>query len=330
MRSNWLALGFVFSQSCGANFEPPTAPPVPSPVVSPSPSPAVAAPTLLKVVGNQFHTHGRRVWLLGYGGVCCGDNVTDGWSWISEPYLRELAAHGGNFVHIRLGPYSDTIETRPNRRGYLDSGEFNPQYFADLNTLIDLGHSLGVYFEIDLIDGWNVKDSMRSPWPHGSNDCSILQRAPGKIHGKWLRKVVEEVGYHENILWQISNESGRCPPLGTTPEWELGVAAIVRDQELLSDFPRHPIATNGELLKVDRNANIDYVELHQSEAPENAYNKPIMVNEYNPFIGTDQFQVQLMLAEARGTYFQLWLSDATESERHAALGIIMNYRRAHP
>ena len=184
--------------------------------------------------------------MVGYA-VCCGPEEPDVnlWPWISESLLRDAAAHGVNLVHIRLGPNSPVLEPRPAMRPYiLPDGAWNPEFFSRLNALIDIGYSLGVYFEIDLIDGWELKRPEQSAW-HA--DCSLLQHAPGKVQRDWLNKVVDEIGAHENILWQISNESGKCPPLGTTPEWEEGVAYIVRAREQARAYGPHPIGTNGEI-----------------------------------------------------------------------------------
>lgn len=313
----------------------PPRPPAPSPTPTPTPTPpppvtGLPEPTLLHIKPgtNQFvNASGKRVWLLGYGGTCCHvDNAVNGWTQISEPWLRELAAHGGDFVHVRTGPSSKSLEPRPERRPYNDDGTWNPAYFAQLNALIDLAYSLGVYVEVDLIDGWALKDPRNNWW---MASCGILSSSPKPAYQRYVNKIVSSIGQHPNVLYQVGNETGVC---GTaTLAWELGIVDAVHVQELTSGFKRHIMSTNAGIAKVDRHGDIDYVNSHQTEAPEQpGYTaKPIVTNESNPNSFAN-FKAQLAIAEQRGTYIHLWISDMSEADRQASLDLIMSYRKRHP
>jgi len=308
-------------------------------------------PSLLHVqqgTHNFVNAEGQRIWLLGYGGVCChADNTVNGWPWFSESYLRELAAHGGDFIHLRMGPPSASLEPRPEYRPYLDNGQWNPACFAKLNALLDLAYSLGVYVEIDLIDGWALKDPSNNWWHLG---VDIMRTSPKPPQQAFVNKVVAEVGRHPNILWQIGNETGVPTENGPvdpatgkptqvtidTLAWELGIVDAVHIQETASGHPRHIMATNAGIGKVDRHGDIDYIETHQCEAPEQpgATPKPVMVNECNGIPGTGEsfsnFSKQVGIAESRGTYYQLWISDMPDGQRQQALDFILAYRKRHP
>lgn len=315
----------------------PPRPPAPSPTPTPTPTPpppvtGLPEPTLLHIKPgtNQFvNASGKRVWLLGSSGICCHlDNVENGWPQISDKYLRELVSRGADLAHVRVGPYSKALEPRPEFRPYLDNGDWNPLFFSHLNATLDLAYSLGVYIEIDLLDAWALKDPRNNSWPAGSNSCAILQLAPKPVHQRLINKVVAEVGRHQNILWQISNESFVC---GSTLAWELGVVDTVHIQEQASNHPRHIMATNGGIAKVDRHGDIDFVNSHQCEAPEQpGYTpKPIVTNECNPE-SLQNFKRQLVIAEQRGTYYNLFWSDMSTADWNSALDVILAYRKRHP
>ena len=306
---------------------------------------------------NEFiDANGKRVWLLGYGGVCCGagsgptEVPTNGWPWISEPYLRELAAHGGNFVHIRVGPNSKVLEPRPDMRPYLDGpngkpdmNQWNPVFWANLNKLISLAYSLGVYVEIDVLDAWELKEPSQSAFPAPYNTVEVLRRAPAPVHQRFINKLVHEIGANVNVLWQMSNESGVPMEACTLPDgsqgqcpivnlaWDLGIADAIRIQEDLDHYPYHLRSTNAGLKKLDNHGDIDYVNTHQCSAPEQPKytGKPITVNECNG-VGYENFRSQLALAQQRGTYYHLWVGDMSEADRLKSLDLIAEYRKTHP
>lgn len=338
---------------CGGIHPPVPPKPSPTPIPSPTPVPPVTGlpePTLLHTKGAAFiNAEGKRVYLEGYGGTCCHvDNDVNGWTDISESYLKELAAHGGNFVHIRTGPYSKSLEPRPEYRAYNADGSFNEGFYKRKLALIRLGRSLGVYFEIDVgPDGWSLKDSDNNffGWT-----VDIMRRAPKLDVQHFVQKNVKEFGDEPNVIWQLGNENGvpqeSCIlPDGThgqcsivTLEYELGIADAIRIQEDKNPKRLHHLkGTNAGLIKVDRHGDIDYIETHQCQAPEmpryllppnGPGMRPVMVNECNPESFTN-FQKQLGIAEQNQTYYQLWISDMPESQRQQALDLIATYRKTH-
>jgi len=332
-----------------ATHHPPTPQPTPSPVPSPTPPPVVTIlppPTLLHVQGTRFiNTEGKDVYLQGSGGVCCHlDPAVNLWPWVSDALLQDLAIHGANLIHIRLGPNGILLEPRANMRPYLEEpvgysangallAKYNPQFFADLNKLLDRAYAFGIYVEIDLIDGWMQKDPKLSPWGADDKGCGIFKHSPKTVHADFLHRVVNELGRHSNILWQIGNETGVC---GSSVDWELGVVRYVRTFETENGFPRHLIASNAEMTETDKSPQIDYLNTHQCSAPEqpNGVNKPIATNECNGVPTTGEsfkhFKAQMDLAHSRGTYYQLWWSDMPDSEWAASLDAILAYRKQHP
>ena len=319
--------------------KPPSPTPAPSPTPIPSPTPAPVRLSLLHREGSKFKdATGKVVNLQGYGGVCCvvgsgpDEFPSNGWPWIAESWLKELASYGGNYAHVRLGPPSPRQEPRSEMRPYADlpNGQpdltrWNPAMWAKLNRLIDYADALGIYIEVDLIDAWDLKDPGNNAW---NAKCDILQAAPKPLHQHFLEKVDIEIGHHRNVIYQIGNETFVC---GSTLAWELGVVDTMHIQEEKSGHPRHMMGTNGGIGKVDRHGDVDYITTHQDAAAEvNALNKPVTVNEYNPWIGVATFKTRLVQAGKLGSNYFLWLSNASEPDRVASLEAIREWRKTHP
>ena len=117
-------------------------PPGLSPGLSAAPSAAPAPARLISVRGPSFvDPEGKPLRLQGIGGVCCTEvpeNLAKlkGWPLVTPDSIRELAAAGGNFVAIRLGPFMRASEG-PGYSGYAEAPDgrynldvFEPAYFS--------------------------------------------------------------------------------------------------------------------------------------------------------------------------------------------------------
>jgi FG-GAP-like repeat len=301
-----------------------------------APAAHAAAPTAgpLRVgpAGTRFvDAAGRTTWLTGML-VCCEAAQSNGWPWISRPMIDRLAQNGGNWINIRLGPFTRAGEL-PRFEPYhfvgghaYDLETWNDAFWTDLHDTVAYARDRGVYAEIDLIDGWVLENppgedrTLLSPWKAGNNvngvadDCSILHDAPSSHHVRWLQKVAATVGDLDNVVFQVGNETGDCQGGGTSVAWEDGVITIVRQALRNGGFGERIFSTNAQTPEVESLSSVDYVNVHPHPDPEHVTlraGKPTGVNEYpdGDGFGADDYTRELWSAFVRGTFFHYWRGD---------------------
>lgn len=276
------------------------------------------------------------VWLTGIS-VCCTDAKANGWPWVTHAVIDDLAAHGGNWVHIRLGPFNS--EEKPDRQGrsfeaYAKAGEkydldrWNPEFWNNLESLIDYAQRKNVYVEIDLIDAWVLEHSTAShdtrklsPWNKENNlngfddgTCSTLTTAPKQHHINWLKKVVEVTDRFDNVLYQVGNETFDCGGQ-VSQAWEDGVAAIVKNELSERGFGPRLISTNSQKASIESLDAIDTINYHVAEAIDIKSGKPSGINEYNTAAHTsDSFTRVLWQSFTRHTFFHYWRGGDDQTE----------------
>lgn len=322
---------FMRSAEYASRFPGEVAPP------PPPPPPVPGGPMSLVVDGNRFlNMRGEVVKLLGVGGVCC--TVSDppqpspdlgspakvcGWPMISDTELHRIAAHHGNFVHIRTGPFTVAGEG-PGFNGYLltadgryDLNQWNPDFWRTLRSRCVLAKALGIWAEVDVLDGWMVRSGGEdSPYEAEHNvqgeryvGCDVFKSTPPPCFLAWVAKVVETVGDLTNVLFHLGNENFVCKP---APEYELSFASVIRAVESRLSFPRHLIGSN----TADDTTPFDYIERHASEA-QYPLARPLMVNEYDdehPSLTPEAFGIEAAAAYRWGTSFHLWMGQQSPVE----------------
>jgi hypothetical protein len=308
-----------------------------------------AAPTRgpLRISGTPTRfedSAGRTVWLSGMI-ICCGPFAqTNGWPWISHPMLDRIAQSGGNWANVRLGPFTRSGELEryePYRfvGGHqYDLDQWNPAFWTDLRDTVAYARDLGIYVEIDLIDGWPFESDperdLFSPWKAGNNlqgiadDCGILHSAPAPHHVRWLEKVAETVGEFDNVIFQVGNETSDCDGGGTSIEWEDGVILEVRAALHARGYGDRLFSTNSENGAVEALGSVDYVNMHQPGSVGIRAGKPTGVNEYREdAFDANGYTREMWNGFTSGTSFQYWRGDDDDATFDTVLTRISIFRK---
>lgn len=299
----------------------------------------------LRVSGTRLvHLDGGPVDIRG-AVSCCGGAY--GWPLFDEPWLDLTSANGATFLHLRVGPFMTTTmngetDLAPYGGGYAeDAGKadvdtFNPRFWARLRELLGLARARGQYVEVDVIDGWAIKHCRwgdipgYSAWERASNtrDVDLCATAgstaitPGSVADRWVRKVVQETGTFDNVLYQDGNEVSLIA--GYDPAWSTSMRDIVRDEERRLGLAPHLFGTNSD--DATTKQAVDFVELHQNQPATAAQcaGKPCLVNEYNPNppLTAAQFHQRFCAARAQGTSFWYWRHGQSEMAMRQSLALM--------
>ena len=269
------------------------------------------------------------VWLTGMS-VCCNDHTGNGWPWINSDMLDKLAAHGGNWVHIRIGPFTDAIENGSSRAAYkkvggtYDLNQWNESMWDGLRDVLSHARGKGIYIEVDLVDAWILeRPGTYVPW-HGSNnsngvdagDCQVTKAAPKEVHKKYLRKIARETADFDNVIYQVGNETFDCG--GSSLAWEEGAIGTVEDElESLGKGARL-FSTNSHKAEVEQSDYVDYINVHGGGPDELKYDKPTGNNEYGN-LSPDAYTGTLWDKFIHGCFFHYWVGSNGSSERETTL-----------
>lgn len=307
--------------------------PTPLPSASPTsqpPPPPILGP--LRAQGGRFvNQQGEVVRLRGVSYVP-PDAKVYGWpSFISHDKLKEIADAGGNFVAVRLGPFTrdgEGIEyvayESVGDLSRVNLDQWNPSYWSRVRSFAEDALSLGIYIEFDAIDAWVLERPELSPWSKQNNvngydggSCDIIRRPIDYRQQQWLNKIAEELGSYPNVLFQISNESGagNCQGL-LNPVWEISVFNGLKNNLRWRGQDYHPIGTNSHSVEVEE--YVDYVERHSCDVPSLQVGRPVGVNEWDCALRAEDFcRIQSHLGE--GQWFILWGDGLSEGEWKEAL-----------
>lgn len=307
----------------------------PSPLIPSDPLARSSIREPLRVKGTKFiDPTGHQVKLMGAISCCEESKTTGGWPWASEYFMREVKAHGGNHITLRLGPNAgqEAVTTLYNNDGnkysfdgYIPKSipgwepyyplEFDPNFWARLRKTINLALSLDLYAEVSVVDGW----CLRHRWPPWeSNYSGIMASRPKTHHKVWIQKVAKECGRYPNVIYLCGNENF-LPRDVCQPAWEIGMVDLIREQETKHGHPRHLIGTNSRNKQIEKNAKMDFVVEHGDQAVPPRWNKPLYINEAGPRLTAKTFAEQAKRALELGSAFLLWRGDMKEPEFQRAL-----------
>lgn len=190
-----------------------------------------------------------------------GHNLTRIWAWPivdadSERYPRRR--HAAPQPWLRVGPARD-------RTGLpvFDLTKFDPTYFGRLGERVALAQARDIYAIVMLFEGWGPQFSPGSgshPFARGNNINGIGPRELTLLHTlelpevtalqeAYVRKVVGTVNAYDNVLFEISNESGLY-----STAWQQHMIDLVREVEAGLPFT-HPVGMTKQGRK-GRNANL--------------------------------------------------------------------------
>jgi len=267
---------------------------------------------------------GNGVWLVGVSG-----QYDDGWPLMTTAYLDTLAAHRVNWVHWRLGPFiGEAVPPYTDTGGQVyDLTSFNAAYWSNLRSLLTYAKNLGIYVELDIIDGWAMSDMPgEMPWGSGNNSNSIAltdaivaddPENANQVVEDWIRKVIAETGDFDNVIYQIGNETYDVSG-GATLAWEEGVVTIAEDELTIQSDPAHLFSTNSHLTTAEASSKVDYINRHDTDATYGAtlnilQSKPTAMNESNDLTvyTAAQFREFLWKSFILGTHWQFYVSNVS-------------------
>lgn len=190
-----------------------------------------------------------------------------------DGYLRFLTEHHYNYIRLWRWETPKDIEkdkkvryssphpwrrtgpgTAWDAKPKFDLTTFDDEYFARLRQRVQAASERGIYVSVMLFDGWELQFSNWTGHPFNrdnnvngingdpdeSGRGSALQSWPipvdiDKIEKAYVRKVIDTVNDFDNILYEISNESG---PYST--DWQYAMIEFIKSYE--SGKPKqHPV-----------------------------------------------------------------------------------------
>lgn len=221
---------------------------------------------------------------------CCTD---PDWPGASPSLLEKIEKAGGNYTHIRMGPWA---EGAPEGSRFVRSEILDTQ-----EEVIREALERRIYVEVDAIDGWVLERPSQSYWHDG---CDVISRAPEPRHIEWINALVDRFAPYPNVFYEVSNESFDCRGR-VSPEWEFGIRDAIIAAYHRNGRQAPPVGTNSHHLDIER--GMDYAARHNRFA-QKAEAYPVLVNEY-PYETAAHICQQLEAARVNHTLYAVWLGD---------------------
>lgn len=183
------------------------------------------------------------------------------WRW---EHTRWGSWHNMSGVRIAPHPYPRTgpgmaLDGLPK----FDVSRFDEAYFARLRQRVEQAGRRGFYVSVMLFNGWSIEDKGLwgdNPWRghpfHADNNVNGIDgdangdgqgtethtlTVPGvtELQERYVRRVIDAVNDLDNVLYEISNESG---PLGAP--WQYHLIEFIKAYET-SKGRQHPVGMTG-------------------------------------------------------------------------------------
>lgn len=316
----------------------------PNPLPTPTPVPPSTGPVnpemLLHADGAVLKTPDGNAYDFRGAVACCNTEAGEPnpkWPLGATDWFDYLKAHGNiNTYHKRLGPWrtgpGGEKEWAATGGAYIEVGgkadltQFNPKFWDAVDNLLTEAAKRGMWAEVDLLDGWGIKHVRMGDIP-GYHPWAPANNVQGEDHANptfdavqeaYIRKAVQAVGRHGNVVFETSNEGGLVP--GWNVAWEQAIIATIHDEEGKRGYPRHLVATNAQ----QPVPAADWNEYHTGGGPQPPSGKVTGTNEYNPepaLSGATMFG-NYCSARAAGTYYWLWRHSMSRAEWKAGLGMV--------
>jgi len=154
---------------------------------------------------------------------------------------------------LRSGP-GNALDGLPK----FDLTRFNADYFSRLRARVRAAAARGIHVSVMLFEGWELQFSPRPfNWKtHPFNRANNVNGIDGDLDGdgsgteihtlerpsvtavqeEYVRKVIDTVQDLDNVLFEISNESG-----GYSTDWQYSMIDVVKTYEKEKGVRRHPV-----------------------------------------------------------------------------------------
>ena len=206
------------------------------------------------LVFTGSHTWGRRrekkMW------------VSDGWDpGKFNKYLDFLQHWNHNYIRLWMWEQEGTVDIwKKNEDGKYDLSKLNQAFFDRTRSFVEAADARGIYVGVMLFQGWSGTCEASIPdWPrhpmNKSNNINGIDGDPDKItYGNkvhslddprivgfqemYVRKMIETLSDHNNILWEIGNET-----IESSIPWKTHMVQFIRDCE--KSKPRQHLILTG-------------------------------------------------------------------------------------
>jgi Family of unknown function (DUF6298) len=215
--------------------------------------------------GSVIESHSREA-------IGCRDRPLEPFDY--DRYLDLLDRYGHNFIRLwtwELSSWSfqcneaTTVEPLPwlrtgpglalDGRPKFDLSRFDPRFFERLRNRVAVAGRRGFYVSVMLFEGWGLQ-TVKGAWNgHPFNSANNINGVDGdqngdgngaevhtlavpdvtRIQDAYVRKVVETVNVFDNVLFEISNESGE-----PSSEWQYHVIDVIKQHERRKP-KQHPV-----------------------------------------------------------------------------------------
>jgi hypothetical protein len=257
----------------------------------------------------------------------------NGWPFVSKEALEHFRDYGLNYTHIRTGPFTrdgeqTDFEGYERRDEKYDLAKFAPAFSQKLVATVEAARNLGIYVEVDLIDGWVLKHcqpgqpSTLSPWCAGQNlqgvadtGAVVREGGPKPHHEAWIRHVVGLTCSYANVFYQIGNETG---VIHSVSEWEVGVYSIAKSEMQIRQCEAKLVGSNSDV-----RGTVDYRTYHEFNVPA-PEEMPVLMNETDNRNTTGlELALRHYMAAARpGVYYAAWRGPMAASDWTQALELL--------
>lgn len=178
--------------------------------------------------------------------------------WAMEEVAWETKPRSGVPVRSTIAPHP-WARTGPglalDGKPKFDLSQFNPAYFERLRSRVVEAGRRGVYTAVMLFQG-NFQQSGTKMWPdhpfHPDNNVNringdadgdgrgmdvhtLATPAVTRLQEAYVRRVIENVGDLDNVLYEISNESGTY-----STEWQYHMIRFIKEAEF-KRLKQHPV-----------------------------------------------------------------------------------------
>jgi hypothetical protein len=190
-----------------------------------------------------------------------------------DGYLRFIAEHNYNYIRLWRWETPKDIEkdgivrysaphpwkrtgpgTAWDEKPKFDLTAFNEDYFARMRKRVEMARDRGIYVSVMLFNGWELQFSNWTGHPfNAENNINGIDGDPDKdgrgteieswppppgvekLEKDYVRKVIDTVNDLDNILFEISNESG---PYST--DWQYDMIEFIKSYEA-GKPKQHPV-----------------------------------------------------------------------------------------
>lgn len=170
---------------------------------------------------------------------------------LSPEYVEQGMSHTvAPFPWARTGP-GNALDGKPK----FDLRQFDPAYFTRLRSRVEAAGRRGIYVSVMLFEGWELQHLVNSWKDHPFHRDNNVNEIDGDLNGDgfgiethtldipavtriqevYVRHVIDTVGDLDNVLYEVSNESGSY-----STKWQYHMIRFMKEYEK-TRAKQHPV-----------------------------------------------------------------------------------------